>query len=126
MGLKFLRDNADSANLLAMNSVDGQPGDWDFFSKTWSNWVPNAVGDKQVALTDAFAWVSDHPTTVGLSDWADGGEFPFQLKFVPHTDVTSLFTRTFTGSSMAYLDQLQNDVPDNSNLFAVYAMSGPE
>ena len=32
MGLKFLRDGVDSANLVSMFSVDGQPGDWDFFS----------------------------------------------------------------------------------------------
>jgi hypothetical protein len=33
MGLKFLRDGTDSANLVSMWSVEGQPGDWNFFSK---------------------------------------------------------------------------------------------
>lgn len=33
LGLKFLRDNVDSANLVAMWSVNGNPaGDWNFFS----------------------------------------------------------------------------------------------
>jgi len=31
MGLKFLRDGMDSANLVAMYSVNGQPGEWNFF-----------------------------------------------------------------------------------------------
>ena len=35
MGLKFLRDGLDSANLVAMWSVDGQPDDWNFFSNEW-------------------------------------------------------------------------------------------
>lgn len=31
MGLKFLRDGIDSANLVAMYGVNGQPGEWNFF-----------------------------------------------------------------------------------------------
>lgn len=33
MGLKFLRSGVDSANLVAMFSGDGTPGDWNFFGK---------------------------------------------------------------------------------------------
>jgi len=32
MGLKFLRNGIDSANLVSMNSVNGQQDDWNFFS----------------------------------------------------------------------------------------------
>ena len=32
MGLKFLRDNQDSGNLVAMKSVNGQPGNWNYFA----------------------------------------------------------------------------------------------
>ena len=45
-GLKFLRDGIDSANLVAMFSVDGTPGDWNFFSKTFSNHIPQADTSK--------------------------------------------------------------------------------
>ena len=36
MGLKFLRDGKDSANLVAMFSVEGQPNDWNFFSNDFT------------------------------------------------------------------------------------------
>lgn len=42
MGLKFLRDGVDSANLVAMYSVDGQPGDWNFFSNDFVNHIASA------------------------------------------------------------------------------------
>lgn len=39
MGLKFLRDGVDSANLVAMFSVDGQPS-WNFFENDWTTIIP--------------------------------------------------------------------------------------
>ena len=39
IGLKFLRDDADSANLVAMFGVDGQPGDWNIFGNEFKNWI---------------------------------------------------------------------------------------
>ena len=39
MGLKFLRDGMDSANLVAMYSVDGQES-WNFFKNDFSNHIP--------------------------------------------------------------------------------------
>jgi len=39
MGLKFLRDGMDSANLVSMYSVDGQPGDWNFFSNNFTTHI---------------------------------------------------------------------------------------
>ena len=42
MGLKFLRDGMDSANLVAMYSVDGQES-WNFFKNDFSNHIPESV-----------------------------------------------------------------------------------
>lgn len=39
MGLKFLRDGVDSANLVSMFGVNGQPDDWNFFSNDFSNHI---------------------------------------------------------------------------------------
>jgi hypothetical protein len=39
IGLKFLRDQGDSANLVAMFGVDGQPGDWNIFGNEFKNWI---------------------------------------------------------------------------------------
>ena len=39
MGLKFLRDGVDSANLVAMYSVDGQPS-FNFFENDWTTIIP--------------------------------------------------------------------------------------
>lgn len=36
LGLKFLRDGVDSANLVAMFGVDGTPGDWNYFSPSYN------------------------------------------------------------------------------------------
>jgi len=41
MGLKFLRDGVDSANLVAMYSVDGQDS-WNFFKNDFSNHIPES------------------------------------------------------------------------------------
>lgn len=59
MGLKFLRDQKDSANLVAMYSTDGQPDDWNFFSKNWSNWIPTPSGGATKALAAKFATATD-------------------------------------------------------------------
>lgn len=45
MGLKFLIDGIDSANLVSMWGLDGQPGDWNFFSHDFTN--------------NALAWSND-------------------------------------------------------------------
>lgn len=47
LGLKFLRDGKDSANLVSMLSVDGQES-FNFFKNDWSNHIPKP---KSKALT---------------------------------------------------------------------------
>ena len=39
IGLKFLRDGLDSANLVAMHSLDGQQS-WDFFKQDLTTHIP--------------------------------------------------------------------------------------
>lgn len=55
MGLKFLRDGQESANLVAMFSVNGTPGDWNFFSKDFVNHIGAATGAALTALAAKFA-----------------------------------------------------------------------
>lgn len=58
-GLKFLRDNRDSANLVAMNSVGGQKDDWDFFSKDATTHIPAIVSDALKILGWKFSFATD-------------------------------------------------------------------
>lgn len=62
MGLKFLRDGIDSANLVSMWSVAGQPNDWNFFSNTFFNHIAGAPEDRPdlAALSYKFATATDH------------------------------------------------------------------
>jgi hypothetical protein len=53
MGLKFLRDGIDSANLVAMYSVDGQES-WNFFKNDFSNHIP-AAGAALLPLAKKFS-----------------------------------------------------------------------
>ena len=70
LGLKFLRDGQDSANLVAMFGIDGQPDDWNFFSNEWKNWIKKPDGSFALGLVAAkFATATNIIQAVGLSDW---------------------------------------------------------
>lgn len=43
MGLKFLRNGMDSANLVSMYSVEGQPGETDFFAHDFNTHIGAAT-----------------------------------------------------------------------------------
>ena len=134
MGLKFLRDGEDSANLVAMYSVNGTPDDWNFFSKDFFNHIGSASGAALNALAAKFATETRYVQEVGLSDMSQidqtgltesSSTFPFSLRFAPHKDVDSLFPTDLPGSDpMAYVSQLES-VPANSRLYDVYATSKP-
>lgn len=70
MGLKWLRDGHDSANHVAMFSVDGQPGNWNFFGNDWRNHVQPAKTLKPLALSEHFATATKRIEYVGLSEMA--------------------------------------------------------
>ena len=44
MGLKFLRNGVMSADLVAMWSLNGQPGNWNFFANDFRNHVNPGTG----------------------------------------------------------------------------------
>jgi hypothetical protein len=46
MGLKLLRDGKVSANLVSMKGTGGQPNDWNFFSKIFSNKIGPTPKDR--------------------------------------------------------------------------------
>ena len=53
MGIKFLRDGVDSANTVAMYSVDGQ-FNWDYFLHDWSNHIPDIQSTFLNGLANKF------------------------------------------------------------------------
>lgn len=132
-GLKFLRDNADSANLVAMFGVNGTPGDWNYFSKDFNTFISRPEGTALTALGAKFATATDFIQEVGLSEMATIDEagntessvvFPYKLRFAPASDVHSLFPTEAPTDPMAYVSQLQT-VPENATLYDVYALDMP-
>merc|ERR1712045_1062801 len=73
MGLKFLRDGVDSANLVAMYSVNGQDS-WNFFKNDFTNHIPDISFAKKASLGVKFATATRNIRQVGISDWGKYGE----------------------------------------------------
>ena len=98
MGLKFLRDGRDSANLVAMYSVDGQDS-WNFFKNNFTNHI--AAGSLALLpVSIKFSEATNYIQQVGLSEWASHAEdgtaastptFPFMLRFRPSGEVPVLY-----------------------------------
>ena len=59
-GIKFLRDGIDSANTVSVASLDGTPGNWNFYSKSFWTQVKPGVGIKHIPLTLKFATATDN------------------------------------------------------------------
>merc|ERR1712055_609589 len=90
MGLKFLRDGVDSANLVAMYSVNGQDS-WNFFKNDFTNHI-GPGGLDLVPLEIKFSEATNYISECALSDFGQYGEsgtqvadpkFPFMLRFHP-------------------------------------------
>lgn len=130
MGLKFLRDGIDSANLVAMYRVDGQPGDWNFFANSFETTIPDSQDTGVRLLARKFSSATDFVQSCGLSDFAAFDQtgqapsrnvFPFKLRFQPSSAVHTMFPKELqNGNAMAYMDQLKS-VPANTTLYDVYA-----
>ena len=73
MGLKFLRDGIDSANLVSMFSVNGTPDDWNFFSKNFTTHVDAGTTIKLKLLSAKFASETDYIQESALADMASFG-----------------------------------------------------
>jgi hypothetical protein len=127
IGLKFLRDSMDSANLVAMYGVDGQES-WNFFKNDFTNHIP-AGGAALLPLSLKFAEATMYIQQVALSDWANYDEagtpvdspvFPYSLRFHPTGDIQ--FSDTYV---RPHTEDLVT-IPNGSTLYEVYAMDQPE
>uniref|UniRef100_A0A7S3FXK1 Uncharacterized protein n=1 Tax=Strombidium rassoulzadegani TaxID=1082188 RepID=A0A7S3FXK1_9SPIT len=134
MGLKFLRSGMDSANLVSMFSVDGQPDDWNFFSNDFTNHITAPSGAATQILGKKFATATKYIQEVGLEDFSSHDELgqseealklPFSLRFEPSSDVHSLFPKDEPSNYSEYMNQLPT-VPAGSTLYKVYGMDAPE
>jgi len=126
MGLKFLRDGVDSANLVAMYSVNGQDS-WNFFKNDWTNHI-GPGGLDLVPLEIKFSEATNYISEVGLSDWAKYGEdgvmisslsFPFMLRFHPTGEIS--FPDEYVND---FLDDLMS-IPKGSTLYEIWALDVP-
>jgi len=128
MGLKFLRDGIDSANLVAMYGVDGQES-WNFFKNDFTNHIAAAQDPALVLLGDKFATATPYIQYVGLSNWGeigqdgqreDSAKFPFMLRFEPTGELT--FDEAYHGD---FQDDLAS-IPEGSVLYKVYGLDQPK
>jgi len=128
MGLKFLRDGVDSANLVAMYSVDGQQS-WNFFKNDFSNHIPKISFAKTATLGLKFATATRNIRQVGISDWGKYGEngvetanpsFPYRLRFHPTGNIS--FPDTYARPTTEDLVT----IPAGSVLYQVFALDAPE
>lgn len=129
MGVKFLRDGVDSANFVAMFSVDGQEN-LNFFANDWSNHIPDPKSKTLIPLELRFKTATDYIQTVGLSDMAayaqDGTAespvvFPWNLRFEPSGDY--MFPETTYDQKF---EEYLQTIPEDALLFNIYAMDQPE
>merc|ERR1712165_208928 len=126
MGLKFLRDGIDSANLVAMYAVDGQES-WNFFKNDFTNHI-GPGGLELVPLEIKFSEATNYISEVALSDFGQYGEsgsqvadpkFPFMLRFHPTGEFmfSEDYVRPFT-------EDLTSP-PAGSTLYEVWALDNP-
>jgi len=128
-----LRDGVDSADLVAMYSVGGTPGNWNFFEKDFSNHIGAASGAALKAVALKFSTETPWIQSVGLSDMGKYNEagqeaaapvFPFRLRFHPNKAVAGLIPNTQPSDYMAYTSQLES-VPADTALYDIYGQDGP-
>ena len=128
MGLKFLRDGVDSANLVAMFSVDGQES-FNFFENSWNTIIPDVKSILLKPVAIKFSSATDFIQVCGLSDMAsydqtgasvDAPVFPFKLRFEPSGEVEFPSDKYYD-----YRDQLST-IQAGTKLFKIYALDAPE
>merc|ERR1719348_2942876 len=128
MGLKFLRDGMDSANLVAMYSVNGQES-WNFFANDFTNHV-GPGGLDLVPLQVKFSEATNYVQYSALSNWGQYGEdgievtdsmlFPYMLRFKPSGEIN--FPDEYVND---WLDDLKS-IPQGTTLYQVWAFDNPE
>jgi hypothetical protein len=70
MGLKFLRDGMDSANLVSMWSLNGQPGNWNFFANKFTTIIGGPESITVNLLAKKFATFTEYVQVMALSEMA--------------------------------------------------------
>lgn len=125
LAFKILRDNAPSANISALVSLDGQDKDHAFFKNPMSNIVPtgNSLGQKLVHKI--FRKVSRYPEELLLNDMAsvgtDGAKVskvvsPRQIFFVPNEALK------FSSEEHDVREDFFK-IPEGTAIYKVYALS---
>lgn len=125
LAFKILRDNAPSANISALVSLDGQEKDFAFFKNPMSNIVPtgNSLGQKLVHKI--FRKVTRYPEELLLTDMAgtstDGQKVqkvvsPRQIFFVPDPELK------FSSDEHDVREDFFK-IPEATTVYKVYALS---
>uniref|UniRef100_A0A7S3MTX1 Uncharacterized protein n=1 Tax=Strombidium inclinatum TaxID=197538 RepID=A0A7S3MTX1_9SPIT len=135
IALKILRDGVDSANVVALFDLDGQPDNWNFFAHASWNHIgaPDNVPAK--VLAKKFAEATSYIQEVSLKNFATHDQnglesndikYPFSIGFKPSDDVKDLFpTELQDDDYMSYIKQLPT-VPADSTLYDIYALDQPK
>ena len=130
MGVKLLRDGKDSANFVAMYSVDGQDS-LNWFANDFTNHIPTPQSASLKPLLARFATETELIQTVGLSEMAgtdqygnseNSNVFPWSLRFSPTGEFD--FPSTAAERSSSWIDDLKS-IPSGSILYKIYAMDKP-
>ena len=133
IGLKFLRDGMESVNHVA-NTDWGPSGSYNFMANEFKTHIGNFHNNCEVdTIERKFLEVTDRVGSVGLAEFSrvnvDGSVvpdiwFPFNLKFVPHPDVASMWPDSgefdMWGDQIPFYEQLMS-IPAGTVLFEVVA-----
>ena len=129
LAIKLFRSGQPSANILAMQSTEGQTSG-NFFQETLSNHAPYGIADS--ALAAKFSLVAEPASFTGLSDvslFSQSGAlasgiitFPYEVQFVPNQVLSSLFANRLPTQN---LQEMFDMIPAGSKLYDVYAIADP-
>lgn len=139
LALKFLRNGMYSANVMAMEGIDGQESG-NFFERDFSNHITEAKAFTRQLLTRKFARTYEPPGMVGLSDVASFTEqgspvcpdeesacdvlFPYELIFKPNPVLREQFVDA--APSEEGLEELVSSIPEGTKLYDVFARAEPQ
>jgi hypothetical protein len=132
MGIKLLRDGVPSANLVAMDSVDGQDS-FNIFKYDWTNHIPNPKATALKLLEKKFSEATPYTGRIGLKTWGQYDQkgqkvedskikFPFKLIFRPTADIHTRFPDTWQDEMPKQL----KTITAGTVLFDVLAIEEPE
>lgn len=71
LAIKFLIDNQPSLNIVAMNSLEGQGEDWNFFAKNFTTTIAHAQSFTVKILEQVFKWTHNPANDLPVSHLAE-------------------------------------------------------